>query len=180
MAWAERFDACRRCVSACAPRPVRVGSLVDSGLGPIDSQSLPSCRWTPMRCRARWGSGRGLSIPALKRDNKRLDLFYRQHVMEMKPGLPGGHRQSRGPGSRPAELRCPCARPRPPRANRADIAAARQPRPFDPTADGWRGTEPRPHPGQRRFRVRAGVQRSPGEYVRGRGGGGTGQRPLWR
>ena len=67
-------------------RPVRVGWLVDSGLGPVDAEVAATVR---QAADALQGAGvlvAPVSIPALERDNP-LDLFARQHVMEMKPAV---------------------------------------------------------------------------------------------
>ncbi|MFI0241349.1 amidase [Streptomyces sp. NPDC016845] len=73
-------------LGASPDRPVRVGWLVDSGLGPIDAQVAATVR---AAAEALGGAGiqvEEVSIPALERDNP-LDLFYRQHVMEVKPAF---------------------------------------------------------------------------------------------
>ncbi|GIG90633.1 amidase [Plantactinospora endophytica] len=67
-------------------RPVRVGWLVDSGLGPIDAEVAATVQ---AAANALQGAGLrvdAVSIPALERDNP-LELFTRQHVMEMKPAM---------------------------------------------------------------------------------------------
>ncbi|WP_433063265.1 amidase [Dactylosporangium sp. CS-033363] len=65
-------------------KTVRVGWLVDSGLGPVDGEVAATVQ---AAAEALQGAGvrvEPVHIPALERDNP-LDLFARQHVMEMKP-----------------------------------------------------------------------------------------------
>jgi aspartyl-tRNA(Asn)/glutamyl-tRNA(Gln) amidotransferase subunit A len=64
-------------------RTVRVGWLVDSGLGPVDAEVAAT---VAAAADALGGAGLhvdAVSIPALERDNP-LDLFVRQHIMEVK------------------------------------------------------------------------------------------------
>jgi aspartyl-tRNA(Asn)/glutamyl-tRNA(Gln) amidotransferase subunit A len=73
-------------LGASPDRPVRVGWLTDSGLGPIDPEVAATVR---SAAEALHGAGvvvEAADIPALERDNP-LDLFYRQHVMEVKPAF---------------------------------------------------------------------------------------------
>ncbi|WP_413804389.1 amidase [Streptomyces sp. OE57] len=67
-------------------RPVRVGWLVDSGLGPIDPQVAATVRSAAEALKGTGVQVEEVSIPALERDNP-LDLFNRQHVMEVKPAF---------------------------------------------------------------------------------------------
>ena len=65
-------------------RPVRVGWLVDSGLGPVDAQVAATVQQAADALRGAGVRVEPVSVPALERDNP-LELFARQHVMEMKP-----------------------------------------------------------------------------------------------
>jgi aspartyl-tRNA(Asn)/glutamyl-tRNA(Gln) amidotransferase subunit A len=65
-------------------RPVRVGWLVDSGLGPVDSEVAATVQQAAGALQGTGARVEPVSIPALERDNP-LGLFARQHVMEMKP-----------------------------------------------------------------------------------------------
>ncbi|MFC6022702.1 amidase [Plantactinospora solaniradicis] len=79
----REFDAG---LGASPDRPVRVGWLVDSGLGPIDPEVAATVR---KAAEALAGAGirvEAVNIPALERDNP-FELFARQHVMEMKPAM---------------------------------------------------------------------------------------------
>ncbi|WP_335981171.1 amidase [Streptomyces sp. CA2R106] len=67
-------------------RPVRVGWLVDSGLGPIDPEVAATVRDAAEALRSAGAEVDAVDIPALERDNP-LDLFYRQHVMEVRPAF---------------------------------------------------------------------------------------------
>ncbi|MEU0789077.1 amidase [Amycolatopsis sp. NPDC005961] len=65
-------------------RPVRVGWLVDSGLGPVDAEVAAT---VAAAAEALQGAGvhvEAVRIPAFERDNP-LELFTLQHVMEVKP-----------------------------------------------------------------------------------------------
>lgn len=67
-------------------RPLRVGWLVDSGLGPVDPEVAATVR---NAAHALEGAGvhvEQVTIPALERDNP-LALFNLQHVMELKPAM---------------------------------------------------------------------------------------------
>jgi aspartyl-tRNA(Asn)/glutamyl-tRNA(Gln) amidotransferase subunit A len=80
---APKFDAG---LGPAPDRPVRVGWLVDSGLGPVDGEVAATVQ---QAADALQGAGIRVtpaSIPALERDNP-LELFARQHVMEMKPAV---------------------------------------------------------------------------------------------
>src|SRR6201999_4093869 len=71
-------------LGASPTRPVRVGWLVDSGLGPVDPEVAATGR---AAAGALAGAGlhvAAVSIPALERDTP-LELFNLQHVMEVKP-----------------------------------------------------------------------------------------------
>ncbi|GIF62577.1 amidase [Asanoa ishikariensis] len=65
-------------------RPVRVGWLVDSGLGPTDPEVAATVRAAADALQAAGAQVDAVSIPALERDNP-LDLWMREHRMEMKP-----------------------------------------------------------------------------------------------
>ncbi|GIF75421.1 amidase [Asanoa siamensis] len=67
-------------------RPVRVGWLVDSGLGPVDPEVAATVRAAADALRAAGVPVDEVDIPALRRDDP-LDLWTRQHVMEMKPAV---------------------------------------------------------------------------------------------
>ena len=67
-------------------RPVRVGWLVDSGLGPVDAEVAATVRQAADALQGAGVRVEPVSIPALERDNP-LELFARQHVMEMKPAV---------------------------------------------------------------------------------------------
>ena len=82
-------------LGASPDRPVRVGWLVDSGLGPIDPEVAATVQAAADALRQAGIQVDAVSIPALERDNP-FQLFARQHVMEMKPADAGGHRGSRG------------------------------------------------------------------------------------
>ena len=71
-------------VGAFPDRPVRVGWLVDSGLGPIDPEVAATVEAAADALRDAGIQVEAVTIPALERDNP-FDLFARQHVMEMKP-----------------------------------------------------------------------------------------------
>jgi aspartyl-tRNA(Asn)/glutamyl-tRNA(Gln) amidotransferase subunit A len=78
-----RFDAG---VGASPDRPLRVGWLVEPGFGPIDSEVAATVQ---AAAEALQGAGcvvEPVRIPALERDNA-LDVFYRLHVMELKPAF---------------------------------------------------------------------------------------------
>lgn len=65
-------------------RPVRVGWLVDSGLGPVDPEVAATVQAAAEALRDAGAHVDAVSIPALERDTP-LDLFNLQHVMEVKP-----------------------------------------------------------------------------------------------
>lgn len=79
----REFDAG---VGSSPNRPLRVGWLVDSGLGPIDSQVAATVQQAAEALRSLGVQIERVNIPALERDNP-LELFYRQHVMEVKPAF---------------------------------------------------------------------------------------------
>jgi aspartyl-tRNA(Asn)/glutamyl-tRNA(Gln) amidotransferase subunit A len=79
----REFDAG---VGSSPDRPIRVGWLVDSGLGPIDSEVAATVQKAAEALRSVGVVVEPVRIPALERDNP-LDLFYRQHVMEVKPAF---------------------------------------------------------------------------------------------
>lgn len=67
-------------------RPVRVGWLVDSGLGPIDPQVAATVHAAAEALKGAGAQVEQVDIPAFARDNP-LELFYKQHVMEVKPAF---------------------------------------------------------------------------------------------
>ncbi|SEG95393.1 aspartyl-tRNA(Asn)/glutamyl-tRNA(Gln) amidotransferase subunit A [Actinacidiphila yanglinensis] len=67
-------------------RAVRVGWLVDSGLGPVDAEVAATVRAAADALQGAGARVEAVDIPALQRDNA-LDLFARQHVMELKPAV---------------------------------------------------------------------------------------------
>ena len=71
-------------LGAAPDRPIRVGWLVDSGLGPIDSEVAATVEEAADALRHAGFEVEAVSIPALERDNP-FDIFAQQHVMEMKP-----------------------------------------------------------------------------------------------
>jgi aspartyl-tRNA(Asn)/glutamyl-tRNA(Gln) amidotransferase subunit A len=79
----REFDAG---VGSSPNRPLRVGWLVDSGLGPIDSEVAATVQQAAEALRNLGVQIERVNIPALERDNP-LELFYRQHVMEVKPAF---------------------------------------------------------------------------------------------
>jgi aspartyl-tRNA(Asn)/glutamyl-tRNA(Gln) amidotransferase subunit A len=79
----HEFDAG---LGASPDRPVRLGWLVDSGLGPVDAQVAATVRQAADALQGAGVRVEPVSIPALERDNP-LELFARQHVMEMKPAV---------------------------------------------------------------------------------------------
>ncbi|WP_326558990.1 amidase [Micromonospora sp. NBC_01796] len=84
-------------LGASPDRPVRVGWLVDSGLGPIDPETAATVQAAADALRGAGMRVDAVTIPALERDNP-FDLFARQHVMEMKPAMQeatAGHEDQR-------------------------------------------------------------------------------------
>ncbi|WP_433296664.1 amidase [Pseudonocardia sp. CA-142604] len=79
----REFDAG---LGASPDRPVRVGWLVDSGLGPTDPEVAATVQAAADALQGAGARVEAVSIPALERDNP-LDLFMRQHVMEVKPAF---------------------------------------------------------------------------------------------
>ncbi|WP_371786387.1 amidase [Streptosporangium subroseum] len=79
----REFDAG---LGASPDRPVRVGWLVDSGLGPIDAEVAATVREAADTLRGAGVRVEAVEIPALERDNP-LQLFTRQQVMEVKPAF---------------------------------------------------------------------------------------------
>jgi aspartyl-tRNA(Asn)/glutamyl-tRNA(Gln) amidotransferase subunit A len=67
-------------------RPVRVGWIVDSGLGPVDAEVAATVQQAADALQGAGVRVEAVSIPALERDNP-LEIFARQHVMEMKPAV---------------------------------------------------------------------------------------------
>jgi aspartyl-tRNA(Asn)/glutamyl-tRNA(Gln) amidotransferase subunit A len=67
-------------------RPVRVGWLADSGLGPVDAEVAATVQEAADALQGAGAQVDPVSIPALERDNP-LELFMRQHVMEVKPAF---------------------------------------------------------------------------------------------
>lgn len=67
-------------------RPLRVGWLVDSGLGPVDPEVAATVRDAARALASAGAHVDEVTIPALERDNP-LALFNLQHVMELKPAM---------------------------------------------------------------------------------------------
>lgn len=67
-------------------RPLRVGWLVDSGLGPVDAEVAATVEQAAEALRGLGVVVDEVHIPALEQDNP-LDLFNQQHVMEVKPAF---------------------------------------------------------------------------------------------
>jgi aspartyl-tRNA(Asn)/glutamyl-tRNA(Gln) amidotransferase subunit A len=67
-------------------RPLRVGWLVDSGLGPVDPEVAATVRSAAQALSSSGVHVEEVTIPALERDNP-LALFNLQHVMELKPAM---------------------------------------------------------------------------------------------
>ncbi|AKS30871.1 glutamyl-tRNA(Gln) amidotransferase subunit A [Mycolicibacterium goodii] len=67
-------------------RPLRVGWLVDSGLGPVDPEVAATVRDAANALASTGVHVEEVTIPALERDNP-LALFNLQHVMELKPAM---------------------------------------------------------------------------------------------
>ncbi|MDX2705875.1 amidase [Streptomyces sp. PA03-6a] len=67
-------------------RPVRVGWLVDSGLGPTDTEVAATVRAAADALQSAGVPVDAVNIPTLERDNP-LELFNLQHVMEVKPAF---------------------------------------------------------------------------------------------
>jgi len=84
-------------LGASPGRPLRVGWLVDSGLGPVDAEVAATVQQAADALRGAGAQVEAVTIPALERDNP-LDLFMRQHVMEVKPAFEeatAGHEDQR-------------------------------------------------------------------------------------
>jgi aspartyl-tRNA(Asn)/glutamyl-tRNA(Gln) amidotransferase subunit A len=73
-------------VGSAPDRPLRVGWLVDSGLGPIDAEVAATVQNAADALNGAGVVVEPVRIPAFERDNPR-ELFYRQHVMEVKPAF---------------------------------------------------------------------------------------------
>lgn len=73
-------------VGASPDRPLRVGWLIDSGLGPIDRHVAATVQQAADALKGLGAIVEEVAIPAFERDNP-LELFYRQHVMEVKPAF---------------------------------------------------------------------------------------------
>ncbi|MET9877049.1 amidase [Actinacidiphila glaucinigra] len=67
-------------------RPVRVGWLVDSGLGPTDAEVAATVRAAADALRTAGAQVDAVEIPALERDNP-LELWTKMNVMEVKPAF---------------------------------------------------------------------------------------------
>lgn len=65
---------------------LRVGWFTDSGLGPVDPEVARTVREAAEALRAAGAHVEEVKIPALEADNP-LQLFYAQHVMELKPAV---------------------------------------------------------------------------------------------
>ncbi|GAA5186539.1 amidase [Rugosimonospora acidiphila] len=73
-------------LGASPDRPVRLGWLVDSGLGPVDPEVAATVQAAADALQAAGVQVEPVNIPALERDNP-LQLFTLQHVMELKPAM---------------------------------------------------------------------------------------------
>ncbi|MFC4035727.1 amidase [Streptomyces polygonati] len=73
-------------LGASPDRPVRVGWLVDSGLGPTDAEVAATVRAAADALRTAGAQVDAVSIPALERDNP-LDLWNKLSLMEVKPAF---------------------------------------------------------------------------------------------
>lgn len=73
-------------VGSTPNRPLRVGWLVDSGLGPVDPEVAATVRAAAQALASTGAHVEEVTIPALERDNP-LALFNLQHVMELKPAM---------------------------------------------------------------------------------------------
>lgn len=67
-------------------RPLRIGWLLDSGLGPVDAEVAATVRDAAKALASTGAHVDEVTIPALERDNP-LALFNLQHVMELKPAM---------------------------------------------------------------------------------------------
>ncbi len=67
-------------------RPLRVGWLVDSGLGPTDPEIAATVREAADALRTTGAEVDAVSIPALERDNP-LDLWNKLSLLEVKPAF---------------------------------------------------------------------------------------------
>jgi len=79
----REFDAG---VGLSPDRPIRVGWLVEPGLGPIDPEVAATVQAAAEALQGLGVVVEPVRIPALEQDNP-LDLFNRQHVMELKPAF---------------------------------------------------------------------------------------------
>ncbi|MBM9503092.1 amidase [Actinacidiphila acididurans] len=73
-------------LGASPDRPVRVGWLVDSGLGPTDTEVAATVQAAAEALRAAGAQVDAVHIPALERDNP-LDIWTKLNVMEVKPAF---------------------------------------------------------------------------------------------
>jgi aspartyl-tRNA(Asn)/glutamyl-tRNA(Gln) amidotransferase subunit A len=67
-------------------RPLRVGWLVEPGFGPIDRETAATVQAASAALKDFGHTVESVRIPALERDFA-LDVWSRQHVLEMKPGF---------------------------------------------------------------------------------------------
>jgi len=75
-----------RGVGSAPARPLRVGWLVDSGLGPVGPEVAATVQAAAEALQGLGVIVEPVTIPALLRDNP-LDVFFRQLVMEVKPAF---------------------------------------------------------------------------------------------
>lgn len=73
-----------RGIGSAPTRRLRVGWLVDSGLGPVDPEVAATVRAAAETLQGLGVTVEPVHIPALEQDNP-LDVFFRQLVMEVKP-----------------------------------------------------------------------------------------------
>jgi aspartyl-tRNA(Asn)/glutamyl-tRNA(Gln) amidotransferase subunit A len=79
----REFDAG---LGASPDRPVRVGWLVDSGLGPTDPQVAATVQAAADALQGAGARVDAVNIPALERDNP-LEIWTKLHAMDMKPDV---------------------------------------------------------------------------------------------
>jgi aspartyl-tRNA(Asn)/glutamyl-tRNA(Gln) amidotransferase subunit A len=73
-------------LGASPDRPVRVGWLVDSGLGPTDAEVAATVRAAADALQTAGAQVDAVNIPALERDNP-LELWTKLNVMEVRPAF---------------------------------------------------------------------------------------------
>jgi aspartyl-tRNA(Asn)/glutamyl-tRNA(Gln) amidotransferase subunit A len=84
-------------VGGAPKRPLRVGWLVEPGFGPIDPEVAATAKAAAEALKGAGCVVEQVRIPALERENA-LDIFWKLHVMEMKPAFAeatAGHEDQR-------------------------------------------------------------------------------------